>query len=469
MPPKMPPKGKRMPSRIVLKKKKGKEVTPPSSVPNSASEHSDEDAVNRSRSRSRSREVTPPPSPPSKVLSDSQPKKRVKVASLKLTELQEGEVAEWLKQHDFIYVKGRSQYKDTGSKKKLWDELALKMGVNLKALTTWYESTRTKIGKLLTDKSGSATKELSERDQFLKVTFSFLGNHIVRQPSRLAVSLKSRLAAQQPQTSSLQTVTDSDDDIPNPVLVPEPEARTRPPQKFKGKSKARDPQGDQLLETIREQQQQATQLQGKITGLLEPPRMSPATHWGSWMGSMAESFHPMVMEQFYKESLDLVNRCNTMSRQLQQQDAQAQAPPTFAQPQPLPRPTPAFPQPQQQTQQQTFVQPQQQTFAQPQQQTFVQPWQQRTFVTLGEGQTPAPPAPPPLQQQRSHSVDRAGPSDVIDWTATRPPTRPSSTPVLTPSALIISGLSDMTFSSLLGAVETPAPVTPVDQDVSMTE
>ena len=96
-----------MPSRIVLKKKKGKEVTPPSSVPNSASEHSDEDAVNRSRSRSRSREVTPPPSPPSKVLSDSQPKKRVKVASLKL---QEGEVAEWLKQHDFIYVKGRSQY-----------------------------------------------------------------------------------------------------------------------------------------------------------------------------------------------------------------------------------------------------------------------------------------------------------------------------------------------------------------------
>ena len=456
-----------MPGRVVLKKKKGKEVTPPSSVSNSPSEHSDDDAVSRSRSRSRSREVTPPPS---QVPSDSQPKKRAKVASLKLTEVQEGEVAEWLKQHDFIYVKGRSQYKDTGSKKKLWDELARKMGVNLKALTTWYESTRTKIGKLLTDKSGSATKELSERDQFLKVTFSFLGNHIVRQPSRVAVSLKSRLAAQQPQPSSLQMVTDNDDNLPNPVPVPEPEARPRPPQKFKGKSKARQPEGDQLLEAIREQQQQTTQLQGKITGLLEPPRMSPATLWGSWLGSMAESFHPMVMEQFYKESLDLVNRCNTMSRQLQQQDAQPQptavVPPAFAQPQPLPqplpRPTPAFAQPQQQT----FVQPQQQTFAQPQQQTFVQPWQ-RTFVTLGEGH---PPAPPALQQQRRHSVDRAGSSsDVIDWAATRTATtgRPSSTPVLTPSALNISGLSDMTFSSLLGTVETPA--TPADQDVSMTE
>ena len=291
------------------------------------------------------------------------------------------------------------------------------------------------------------------------------------------MSLKSRLAAQQPQPSSLQTVTDSDDDLPNPVPVPEPEARPRPPQKFKGKSKAREPEGDQLLEAIREQQQQTTQLQGKITGLLEPPKISPTTLWGSWLGSMAESFHPMVMEQFYKESLDLVNRCNTMSRQLQQQDAQPQptavVPPAFAQPQALPRLTPAFAQPQQQTfaqpQQQTFVQPQQQTFAQPQQQTFVQPWQ-RTFVTLGEGQTPAPPAPPPLQQQRSHSVDRAGSSsDIIDWAATRTATtgRPSSTPVLTPSALNISGLSDMTFSSLLGMVETPA--TPADQDVSMTE
>ena len=61
--------------------------------------------------------------------------------------------------------------------------------------------------------------------------------------------------------------------------------------------------------------------------------MSPATLWGSWLGSMAESFHPMVMEQFYKESLDLVNRCNTMSRQLQQQDAKPQptavVPPAF--------------------------------------------------------------------------------------------------------------------------------------------
>ena len=66
------------------------------------------------------------------------------------------------------------------------------------SLKTWYESIQTKIGKIT--KSGSATKTLTNRDKYLKKKLSFLGDHIVRQPSRVAMSLKSRL--QPPPTTS---------------------------------------------------------------------------------------------------------------------------------------------------------------------------------------------------------------------------------------------------------------------------
>ena len=39
----------------------------------------------------------------------------------------------------------------------MWEEEAKKFGVDSRALITWYESVRTKIGKLLDAKSGLAT------------------------------------------------------------------------------------------------------------------------------------------------------------------------------------------------------------------------------------------------------------------------------------------------------------------------
>ena len=63
-------------------------------------------------------------------------------------------MAEWLKSFDFIYVKGRERYKDSNMKKRIWAEQAKKLGLEVRTLMTWYDSVRSKVGKLTEEKSG---------------------------------------------------------------------------------------------------------------------------------------------------------------------------------------------------------------------------------------------------------------------------------------------------------------------------
>ena len=56
-------------------------------------------------------------------------------------------------------------------------------------LKTWYESVRTKVGKISDKKSGSGTKDMTERDTFLMAHFGFLSGHISRIRGRTACSV----------------------------------------------------------------------------------------------------------------------------------------------------------------------------------------------------------------------------------------------------------------------------------------
>ena len=56
-------------------------------------------------------------------------------------------------------------------------------------LKTWYESIRTKVGKIHDTKSGSAAKVKTDRDVFILAHFGFLVTHICRVKGRTAVSL----------------------------------------------------------------------------------------------------------------------------------------------------------------------------------------------------------------------------------------------------------------------------------------
>ena len=76
-------------------------------------------------------------------------------------------------------------------------------------------------------------------------------------------------------------------------------------------------------------------MQGRISTMINPMKLTPPTLWGSWMESIAEDIHPTLLSQFYAETFALAIRFRNESLQLtranQQQLPQPQPPATFMQ------------------------------------------------------------------------------------------------------------------------------------------
>ncbi|XP_041377838.1 uncharacterized protein LOC121390155 [Gigantopelta aegis] len=109
----------------------------------------------------------------------------------------------------FLYTKQLKEYKDTQRKTRVWAEKAAELGLESGTLLrTYYESVRTKVGKITDTKSGSSTKDLTERDNFIMTNSSFLQTHISRMRGRTAISLKSQLATTIPTRSSSTSVSE---------------------------------------------------------------------------------------------------------------------------------------------------------------------------------------------------------------------------------------------------------------------
>lgn len=116
-------------------------------------------------------------------------KKEVRAEPLHLDVDQETQVSEFLKDNPFLYTKGDRDFKNAKLKIAKWEEMADLLGVASDKLLTWYNTIRTRIGKLTTDKSGQPPPNFSDRDQEILTAFAFLKDHIVRVPGRVAVSV----------------------------------------------------------------------------------------------------------------------------------------------------------------------------------------------------------------------------------------------------------------------------------------
>ena len=216
-------------------------------------------------------------------------------------------VAEWLRGYPYIFTKTSRLFRDTQKKTALWQQKAQELGVSYPGLMTWYESIRTKIGKLTKTKSGQPAGQPTDRDKFILQNFQFLAEHIVRMPSRTAQSLVQKVAASASQSVAPVDSSDAESQAetqPQPgPSQPQPQPQPRPGErasKGKGKASARTATQD-MLSTLRTQQDNA-RLQSQIRGILEPVRMSPQAMWGSWLGSMAETLHNDLAQRFYVES-----------------------------------------------------------------------------------------------------------------------------------------------------------------------
>ena len=91
---------------------------------------------------------------------------------------------EWYKELELFYNKRLNAYRDKQRKVQLWEDQAQKMGKSVDILEHWIVNVRTRYAKLIDEKTGIPTQDMTERDQWIHDTFTFLRPHIVRCPTR---------------------------------------------------------------------------------------------------------------------------------------------------------------------------------------------------------------------------------------------------------------------------------------------
>ena len=103
---------------------------------------------------------------------------------------EEGALAEWLQENDFIYNRTHEDYKNKIKKERVITEKgrSLRPPRTLQEINRWIHTRRTQFGKLLKKmegKSGAARRRETDHERWILQTFQFFKRHIQRQrPSR---------------------------------------------------------------------------------------------------------------------------------------------------------------------------------------------------------------------------------------------------------------------------------------------
>lgn len=252
----------------------------------------------------------------------SQKPKRKRNFGIILTGEQEVEMGEWLRSHPMLYIRTMSSFKDAAKKKTLWKEKAEELDVESgEMLETWYKSIRTRISKMMKDKSGSGVIHRTDRDKFIQTNFGFLQGYIVRKEGRTAVQLKMKSAPAPELSGSEMDVEEVVEERSEEEDEAEAEADVPPLHRkvkkggrgvVKGRSKrpiddgSDDEEMTGMLQQLSQQQKTAAQIQGRIEGLLTRDQQSSASAWGTWMGTLAQQIDIRLHPTLYRQATEMM-------------------------------------------------------------------------------------------------------------------------------------------------------------------
>ena len=113
--------------------------------------------------------------------------KKGQMKSIFLSDSEEEAIMEFIKQQD----KTNDSFKDKQKKDRLWEQLAAIRNLPVKTVKKWFDTQRTRYGKLTQTKSGQAAEKSTERQTWLKDSFSFLRGHIRRKGVSKSSAFKS--------------------------------------------------------------------------------------------------------------------------------------------------------------------------------------------------------------------------------------------------------------------------------------
>ena len=263
-------------------------------------------------------------------------RKRKKAAAVNLSDAQEEQVVNWLKdeKHDLLYNKRRRDYKDTAKRERAWMELSSSVGVTVPLLKQWFSTQRTVYGKLSHAKYAQGREKMTERQQWVMHNFAFLKQHIKRQ-NILRSTLRpavSQSLPHQPYPSNSATVSrppdyDSDDPDPGPgqaedetVKMHDLSAETYSPTPSKVTKNRRTstptPSVEpSLLNEVIKRLDKGSKVTEQLVSLLEViankrsgPTENQRRAWTDWLYHEAMSMDDTRFGQFQSDTFDLVKR-----------------------------------------------------------------------------------------------------------------------------------------------------------------
>ena len=105
--------------------------------------------------------------------------KRARVCAT-FTDSQEVSIVEFVKQHPELYDKEHPRFHDRTRRETLWSEIAAELKLQPLDVRRWFESQRTRYGKLSKLQSGQAPREMTNRQSWVYQQMGFLKTHIRR-------------------------------------------------------------------------------------------------------------------------------------------------------------------------------------------------------------------------------------------------------------------------------------------------
>ena len=100
--------------------------------------------------------------------------KKGQMKSIFLGDSDEEAIDHFVKQHKELYDKTHVKFKDKQRKEGLRETVAVSRNLSVNIVKKWFKTQHTRYGKLTQTKSGQATVKNSERQIWLKDSFSFL-------------------------------------------------------------------------------------------------------------------------------------------------------------------------------------------------------------------------------------------------------------------------------------------------------
>ena len=105
--------------------------------------------------------------------------KRARVCAT-FTDSQEISIVEFVKLHPELYDKEHPRFHDRTRREALWAEISAELKLQPFDVRRWFESQRTRYGKLSKLQSGQATREMTKRQSWVYQQMGFLKTHIRR-------------------------------------------------------------------------------------------------------------------------------------------------------------------------------------------------------------------------------------------------------------------------------------------------